>query len=857
MESRSPRNPKFSFQTIAIVSLALTLCTQLCLYPSFATDSDMNHYRYLGTYSPIQEPYPPLHGGEFTNKAIPNAPDPLVSYHWSHPVASDGLQTYTLAPMTVRTDSPRSFSGLNTMRNGKCDVTVTGVGFILLDFGVESAAWLEFDSPDLTGKVEMSISEYNEPWPGKTAVPIKHGDTYRLELNPELYEGVRFGWIHVMTYTKPWHITAIRLVCQAKPANYQGSFSCSNPLLTKIWYTGAYTVRLNLLKDYFGAILMDRGDRISWTGDAHTAQAAALAAFGNWDFIRQNLERTANDSNGIESYSLYWVQSLLDYYRYTGDKATFERYIPTVEQKLAHGDSIYANPPIGFYGWDERLGAGFEDANCLEAQNAYRMLFIGTCRYFASEAATIGRTDLQRKYDSLANAKIKQLRSNPHWYDAFGIHADADAINAGFCTPTEQEAIFHREFASRENRLSYSPFNEYFILYALANMNRFPEALRTALDCWGGQIKYGGTTFFEVYRPSWNDILKPNDPVPNCQSGETSLCHPWSAGVTMWLTEEIAGIQPASPGFDTVLLRPHLGRLLTSVSGSVLTPHGVVSDSFNLKTDLYKVTLPPGVTGRIGVPHNERSIERIYCDGQLIWDGIYHPVRGIDGVEDSAYSLYLYGVSSGSYTFSVQYQGALPRPLEEKIVRPFSFLGEDDKTQGDWGGIYGKEGYILFNYGAVSENDAKLPSFIESVTPYRSGNPAENCTWSASTQEKRALSPNPSNGFPRSAGCIYTSSPTMHVDIQAKNDQEYNLELYFLDWDRKGRSSAVELFTLPSLDRATPVTLVSRYEQGKYLVYRCHGSVRIRIDQVREDNAVLCGVFFDPAGSQNGTHKPK
>ena len=46
----------------------------------------------------------------------------------------------------------------------------------------------------------MSISEYNElgvesggpeHWM-KTAAPTAHGQTYRLELNQSLYEGVRF-----------------------------------------------------------------------------------------------------------------------------------------------------------------------------------------------------------------------------------------------------------------------------------------------------------------------------------------------------------------------------------------------------------------------------------------------------------------------------------------------------------------------------------------------------------------------------------------------------------------------------------------------------------------------------------------
>ena len=70
------------------------------------------------------------------------------------------------------------------------------------------------------------------------------------------------------------NITNVRLVCQAKPANYLGSFECDNTMLNRIWYTGAYTVRTNLLENCFGAILMERGDRFSWTGDAYISQAA-------------------------------------------------------------------------------------------------------------------------------------------------------------------------------------------------------------------------------------------------------------------------------------------------------------------------------------------------------------------------------------------------------------------------------------------------------------------------------------------------------------------------------------------------------------------------------------------------------
>jgi hypothetical protein len=372
--------------------------------------------------SPIAEPHPYVSTGSFTGPAVPESPDPLVAYRWPSPKATDGLEIYLQKPSVVSCDTEASFDNLGSLTTEQPNVTVKGTGSIRMDFGLESAAWLEFDSPDCPGGIEMSISEYNQPaivnqmplHPVKTLAPVKYGNTYRLELNKELYEGVRFGWIHVRSFTSAWHITGIRLVCQVKPVNYKGSFSCSDPMLTRVWYTGAYGVKLNLLKDYLGAILMDRGDRHSWTGDAHPSQAASMAAFGNFDFVRNNLERTSGN-DWILSYMLYWVSSMLDYYNYTGDATILEKYIGNISGKLDAAYTAYGtNPKLGFYGHDERLAAGLEmgPSNCPEAANAYKMLSIRAWNDFAKAMGTIGRTDLRDKYNGYVTEKVSQLRLN-------------------------------------------------------------------------------------------------------------------------------------------------------------------------------------------------------------------------------------------------------------------------------------------------------------------------------------------------------------------------------------------------------------------------------------------------------------
>lgn len=64
----------------------------------------------------------------------------------------------------------------------------------------ESAAWIEFDSPDLSAadaaRVQLSFAEWAAN-PLKTGPPVAYGTTYRLETNPQLYEGVRYGWFNM------------------------------------------------------------------------------------------------------------------------------------------------------------------------------------------------------------------------------------------------------------------------------------------------------------------------------------------------------------------------------------------------------------------------------------------------------------------------------------------------------------------------------------------------------------------------------------------------------------------------------------------------------------------------------------
>jgi len=221
---------------------------------------------------PSIEPYAYLNNGAFSGPAVPLSPDPLVAYRWGAGANTTDLQLYDVLPVSAApmpgTDAA-AFDGLASLATASPRVTVRGAGAFTVDFATESAAWIELDSPDIADADAALLSIGFSEWSGealKQQAPKRYGATFRLETNAQLYEGVRFGFVALSAApSAPFTITAVRAVSQAKVVNYTGSFAAAgDDLLTRIWYTAAYTVRLNLERDYFGAILVDRGDRISW-----------------------------------------------------------------------------------------------------------------------------------------------------------------------------------------------------------------------------------------------------------------------------------------------------------------------------------------------------------------------------------------------------------------------------------------------------------------------------------------------------------------------------------------------------------------------------------------------------------------
>jgi hypothetical protein len=86
----------------------------------------------------------------------------------------------------------------------------------------------------------------------------------------------------------------------------------------------------------------------------------------------------------------------------------------------------------------------------------------------------------------------------------------------------------------------------------------------------------------------------------------------------------------------------------------------------------------------------------------------------------------------------------------------------------------------------------------------------------------------------------------MTVSIGIDGTRDYQIALYFVDWDKKNMRQSVEMFDENTLTMIAPVKMVDDYSGGRYLVYSYNKSVKFRFDKIRGDIVTPSGFFFDP-----------
>ncbi len=496
--------------------------------------------------------------------------------------------------------------------------------------GLEDAPELTLDfGREVTGRVEL-VSDSDSP----VTVSIQYGES-KGEVDRQPYLGVnmlrlaahgaghgpksafRYALIRFLSRGPELKFRAIHLEDIYYPVRYQAEFQSSDPLLNRIWETGAYTVHLCMQDDIWDAPKRDRG---RWMGDLDVSGRVSDAVFSDRFLLKDTLTRLIGNApvqqhvNGIPGYSSFWPTELEDYEWHTGDRAYLKQVHTRLVELLQYMDREFDSADRFtdrtnawlFVDWAPGLQGDNPETQLATTLQYYRAYIAG-----AHLLRVLGDSANAAHYEQRA-AEIKATLQRRTWQPAEGnygprVQTNAMAVLSGVAAPSQYASIWKSVLAEvgqptfRPDIMT--PYYGAYVLDAMAKMNHRAEALRWMREYWGGMIAEGATSFWEAYDPSWPK----GNPHVALQADRTagyfvSLAHGWSAGPTYWLMQQVLGIQPVAEGFSHTVLRPDLVGLKWA-RGYEQTPQGP------LKVDLCQdnglvavIDLPNGVVARVLFP---------------------------------------------------------------------------------------------------------------------------------------------------------------------------------------------------------------------------------------------------------------
>lgn len=499
---------------------------------------------------------------------------------------------------------------------------------LLLDCGKEIAGRVQID-PLTAGTVQVGTGESEQeailaPWGGQRTVKLVPGTTVFTSYSAFRYVQLVFP---PATTSAPAPIR-LRVTVDHKyyPVQYRGSFACSDPLLTKLWYMGAYTAHLCMQEDIWDA---PKRDRARWIGDLHVSGETINNAFADTFLMEQTLQRLRDeaqggqpataaprmDVNGIPGYSAAWICCLADFHRHIGDYNFLRKQHDSLLSLLGYmqGEMDDNNLFVNKRGaWPFADWSPGYDSDQPPARAATDLFFVKAAQEAAFLLREMGDTTNAAKYAAWAVTltDVAQRSLPDPTTQTYGerLQENAMAIYSGVATPAQQEAIYQsvlRPGSDAWDKTGTPPYNAHvitpyyanYVIFAMSLAGHNADTMRVLRDYWGGMVAEGSTTCWEAYDPQWPKTdFHANLYADGNHGYFISLCHGWSSGPTNWLTERVLGVRPTSGGFQTVEIAPDLGDL-TWAEGDVPTPHGLIhvrvekkGASLNLS-----LSLPPGV----------------------------------------------------------------------------------------------------------------------------------------------------------------------------------------------------------------------------------------------------------------------
>jgi len=440
---------------------------------------------------------------------------------------------------------------------------------------------------------------------------LPDGGAHRV-FEPLWWRTWRYLDLDVETAGEPLQLESLQAQFTAYPFTEKATFQSNDDELKKIWEISWRTARLDAHETYMDTPYYEQ---LQYVGDTRIQALISYAVAGD-DRLAQQALQAFDDSRfpdgitrsrypsalaqTIPTFSLLWVGMVRDYWMYRPDAKPAKASIAgtrTVMDWFAgfeQPDGLLKQLPWwSFVDW---VSSGTIPTYDAKGESCVTTLeYLGALEDAAALEKGLGDPQRATGYKTRA-AHVRSGLYSKCWNAERGLLADTPEMKG---------------FSQQANILG--------VLYDVAPKEHGQDVLRKMLAVAPGTTPDGvlsASYYFRFYLARAlehtgmaNDYLSSIDPWrkllplhfstwPEVPGDTRSDSHAWTAHPIYDLLTLVAGIEPASPGFATVRIAPHMGTL-PSVKATYPHPDGMITVDYARKGAGLDatVTLPGKLTG--------------------------------------------------------------------------------------------------------------------------------------------------------------------------------------------------------------------------------------------------------------------
>ena len=440
---------------------------------------------------------------------------------------------------------------------------------------------------------------------------LPDGGDHRF-FEPMWWRAWRYLDLDIQTGDAPLTLESLSVLFTAYPFQEQAKLHTGDPDLDKIWEISWRTARLDAHETYMDTPYYEQ---LQYVGDTRIQALISYTVANDDRLARQAIEAfdLSRSPDGltrsrypsslpqtIPPFSLLWIGMLRDAWMYRPDPDIVRQSLPGSRAVLAwfegheRPDGLLEKLPWwSFIDW---VNSG--EIPTYDAKNescVTTLQYLGALEDAAALEQGLGDPVIAQQDKSRA-AHVRKGIADACWSASRGLLAD-NPDQKVFSQQSNILAVLYdvipadRQQEVLKNLLAVDPratsgavmsASYYFRFYLARALDHagMGDAYLTAIDPW--------RKLLPLHFSTWPETI-----------GETrSDSHAWSAHPIYDLLTLVAGVEPASPGFATVRIAPHLGSL-PALSATFPHPAGNIQLEYHAHGSALDatITLPEGLSG--------------------------------------------------------------------------------------------------------------------------------------------------------------------------------------------------------------------------------------------------------------------